>query len=204
MRTRLAVLLACAHGAVAMLSAPAATAKPALPNSVTCVYDALAPEEREIAQLLLMKGREAGQEPLDSPETLDELEALVESGHNTCLDLYPWNNGQSGNAMGYALFGLMKDALSEGMTILKLPKAPIESYFQANKSALVRSNEPNAAQISAMLTSIKSADWPKDDPDADVSATAYLAMLIAQEKMRRGFASGIFFEPPRARARRRP
>lgn len=180
-----------------VLTGPLAAAAPSLPSSVTCVYDAMPQEQRDIANGLFAATASRGVNPLKDTDTMDAIKALIGSAHNTCLDLYPWSVGQSGNAQGFAFASWMSDLTVGMLKALGRNPEDIDSYYTANKARLGIAISPTAAQITDLVAHLKTLGWTFDDTHAQGLAATHLEARFKREWYRRGFGEGVMRAPPR-------
>ena len=101
-----------------LVTSPVVAASP--PDDVTCLYMAMTPEDHEIALVMFAESTQnaqpieealADEPPQDDAaaaplalqnEHMAEVFDLLEEAHMRCLDLYPWNSGQSETSRFYA------------------------------------------------------------------------------------------------------
>jgi hypothetical protein len=178
--------------AVLTISATAAQAAPK--NDVTCIYDSMSREDREIALVMLTSGTKAGSEAMEGTDQGNEVEALLNEAHNACLDLYPWTSGESGNAMEYAMLGLMRDSMSDVLKLGKYDSNVINGFYDANRKMLAKYRTAEAVEADpALAPFLESQGWNLEETGLTKLAGIYLAVIWQQDKLRGGFARGVYF-----------
>jgi hypothetical protein len=196
---------------VAASPAIAADAPPA--DGVDCAYRAMAPEDREIALVMMaesmdqhdaMKAQQAETAANGAADTAEsdaspfaseqmaEVAELLEESYLRCLDLYPWSSGQADAARIHAMLTLMGDAMAEALKLQKLDIAVANAFYDANRKKMANRRELNAAEKLALAAHLEAAGWPKDDQQLQALARAYVEMKMGQDMLRRAFDTGDF------------
>lgn len=164
-----------------------------LPNSVTCVYDALAPEQREITQYLLVK---AG--PKSNPFKLidqpGDIKSLIDEGIDACLARYPWPHGKTKSAQYFALVSLILDVLRPQLEKQGHQTLLIEAYVEANSSRWRVPGFPTPAEEQAAVAHLRSLGWTFADGNEEGAVKNYFALTVARFHLRRSFATGLFYQ----------
>lgn len=183
---------ALAAGLVVVPGQLLAQAQPArLPDSVTCVYDALAPEQRETIQVMMLEAESSGGDPIAQGMNSEEFDALLEDGRNACIDAFPWPAGKTDNATAYALLSLMMDGLHPIFEANSFAWADVDAYVAANRTRLRTNQPPSKAMFDALAAHLTAQGWTFDD-DRRQAMEMYFSMGLLREQLRKDFAEGIF------------
>ena len=194
MRKSLAMLSVCLfglNGTDSLAAAPAARGTP-LPDAVDCIYLALSPDLRENAVYLTMLAFEIDPESKSRDEVVEEIEALVEEGHDRCLDRYAWISAQSQNSMGYAMLVLLRDVQRQFMTDTGLKYADPDDYLAAHKAELLRSAELTEPQRNGFQSFLEERGWNTQNEQLMANVAGYLRLITQLERFRRDFSRGTF------------
>ncbi len=183
----------CAIAAALSCAAPALAQTAPLTNSVSCVYDAMSVEQREMVQALMLSNDEMGGDPVVAAEGSAEIRALLTDASNACIDAYPWTSGKENNAVAYAIFTLLLDGIHPAMTAGGFAWADIDSYVTTNRARLRATAPPSPAMVTALSTHLASLGWSVSDARQREDIESYFTMLLLREYMRQGFASGVFY-----------
>ena len=199
----LATIMALATGSAAF----AADTSP--PDNVTCIDAAMTAEDREIALVMFAESTQNGQPDVEQAAVLpseeeasdahpfaSELMAVVfellEEAHMRCLDLYPWNSGQSEASRMSAFLGILGDAIAKTVKLEGLDLKIADAFYETHKKKLIHRNRLTAAEKTALTTHLQGASWPTDD-QALLDLTAdYIETLMMKDMLRRAFDTGDF------------
>jgi hypothetical protein len=183
-------IAAAAVTAAAGLSAPLQAQT--LPNSVTCVYDALAPEQREIMQYLLVK-LDPSVSPFTEVEKPGTIKSVIDEGIDACIARYPWPMGKTKNAQYFALVALLLDAMRPQLDKEGHETLLIDAYVEANSTRWKVPGFPTPAEEKAALAHFKSIGWTFADEREEGGMISYFGLAVARFHLRRGFATGQFY-----------
>lgn len=201
--TFLATIMALATSSVAF----AANTPP--PDNVTCINQAMTPEDREIALVMfaestqndqldaepkadLLVENEAGDAPPFASEHMAEVFELLEEAHMRCLDLYPWNSGQSEASRMYAFLSIIGDALEKTVKLEELDLKIADAFYETHKKKLIHRNRLKAVEKTALVTDLQAASWPTDDQALLDLTGDYVETLMMKDMLRRAFDTGDF------------
>lgn len=162
-----------------------------LPDAVTCVYEALTPEQRESAQVMMLEGESAGGDPLAGRMNSEELRTLLEEGQNACVDAYPWPAGKTDNSTAYATVTLLMEGLHPIFEANGFAWADVDAYVTANRARLRTSERPTAPMLEALAAHLTAQGWTFD-ADKREAMEMYFSMHLFREQLRKDFAAGIF------------
>lgn len=177
---------------VAAIGLPAPLQAQALSNSVTCVYDAMAPEQREILQYLVVK-LDKQSNPFVLIDKPSEIKSLVDAGIDACIARYPWPQGKTKNAQFFALVAVMLDALRPQLEKDGHETLLIDAYVEANSARWKIPGFPKPEEEQAAADHFRSTGWTFADQQAENSVKYYFALAVARFHLRRGFALGQFY-----------
>jgi hypothetical protein len=163
-----------------------------LPNSVSCVYDALLPEQREIGQYLLIKT--AGEtNPFKLIEQPGELKSLLDEGIDRCIGRYPWPMGKTKSSQYYALVMLMRDTLQLQLELDGHPPLMIEAYVETNSNRWKIPRPSTPAEEAAAVAHFRSIGWTITDSQQERGISGYFGLSVLLMHLRRGFTAGQFY-----------
>jgi hypothetical protein len=191
-----------------LVTNPVVAASP--PDDVTCLYTAMTPEDHEIALVMFAESTQNAQpieaaladEPprddaADAPlafqnEHMAEVFDLLEEAHMRCLDLYPWNSGQSETSRFYAFLTILGDATARTLTLAKLDIAAADGFYDAGKKKFANRNRLMGVEKTALIAHLQAASWPTDDQALLDMTTDYVETRMMKEMLRRAFDTGDF------------
>lgn len=204
---RLHIILAVIAAFASSSAAFAADAPPS--DNVTCIDQAMTPEDREIALVMFAEStqinvadaeqaadlpleNEAGDVPPFASEHMAEVFELLEEAHMRCLDLYPWNSGQSETSRLYAFLTILGDATARTLTLAKLDIAAADGFYDAGKKKFANRNRLTDIEKTALAAHLQTASWPADDSALLGIVTDYVETRMMKEMLRRAFDTGDF------------
>ena len=195
--------------AVAFTSFPVLAAEPVPPDNVTCINQAMTPEDREIALVMFAESTQndqldaepaadlsvedgADNAPPFASEHMAEVFELLEEAHMRCLDLYPWNSGQSEASRMYAFLGIIGDAAAKTAKLAELDLAAADGFYETHKKKLIHRNRLTAAEKTALAAHLQASSWPTDDEDLLNLTADYVETLMMKDMLRRAFDTGDY------------
>ena len=191
-----------------LVTSPAVAAPP--PDDVTCLYTAMTPEDHEIALVMFAESTQNTQpkeEPAsdqavqndaaDAPlafqsEHMAEVFDLLEEAHMRCLDLYPWNSGQSETSRFHAFLTILGDATARTLALGKLDIAAADAFYDADKKKFANRNRLTELEKTALAAHLQTTSWPTDDQALLDMTTDYIETRMMKEMLRRAFDTGDF------------
>jgi hypothetical protein len=186
---------------------PAQAADAPPPDDVTCISKALSAEDREIALVMFAEstqfdpktnepqtdaGVDASEAPTFMSEHMAEVFELLEESHMRCLDLYPWNSGQSEASRFHAFLNIVGDAIAKTLKLEEMDIAALDGFYDANKKKMVHRNRLNAAEQAALTTHLAAASWKTEDIELLKISEDYVETLMTRDMLRRAFDTGDF------------
>jgi hypothetical protein len=168
---------------------PATLAAPALPgNTVSCVYDYMGAEDREMALLLIAREIvDGGRFGKTSPNVM-AVDRLIDEAQDKCLDRFNWSIGRSESASGFALTAILAEALGQALDSFGLPITPLQNYFRENSTGLTGRISLNLADRIKLRGYLKEKGWDKAR-EADFGlGNLYLETLMLQSEAAGRFA----------------
>jgi hypothetical protein len=190
-----------------LLTSPASAADAPPPDDVTCIGKALSAEDREIALVMFAEstrfdrktdepqtdaGVDASEAPPFMSEHMAEVFELLEESHMRCLDLYPWNSGQSEASRYHAFLNIVGDAIAKTLKLEDMDIAALDGFYDANKKKMVHRNRLNAAEQAALTTHLAAASWKTEDIELLKISADYVETLMTRDMLRRAFDTGDF------------
>lgn len=170
-------------GAGLMLAAPV-QAQQAV-NTVSCAYDGMGREDREIALLLIAREFAQGGKFDLSSRNVTAVNELIAAAQQTCRKRFGWTARQSDAATNYALTAILGDALDQSLQAGGRSIAPLEQYYRENEAA----RRSGKAGPGARLGSYLSANGWDGASEPELSlARLYIEILIGKDLARREFA----------------
>lgn len=167
-------------------TAPAATGPS---NTVHCVYDLMAFEDREIALLLFEREVASDAKFHGNSRNLKVIDRLVDEAHAKCSAPYAWSSGRSDAAIGYAMSALMSTGLTQALEAKGHSAAPIDAYYIRHRAELIATETiagPHAEDFRAYLVE---QGWVKGETSALKIAEFYLEALRARARQTVTFAA---------------
>lgn len=170
-------------------------------NTVSCVFDNLSVEDREITLMLIgldfiNLGRYSRTAP-DNPI----VDRLVLEAVPRCAQAYRWSPAASALAVEYAHFLLVREVVRQSLDFEDRKVEPIESFYAKNRGALVGKVELDDYLEEGFATHLIKAGWAETDREARRLARVYLETMIAGDRLTRDFTKAT--APARAPARTR-
>lgn len=202
-RTISAIALAglVASWTVPVMAKPVRTRAPAVktipagtrpPNAVSCVFDALAREDREIALILLVDELERGAKDHRGSQRLAEIDTLLGEAHDHCLDAWPWTAGKSANAMAWAASALYREANAQAVSNSGRDPAVIDAWFAEHRAEILKTRNPARLWTPALERHLGGLEWGDKNTPAVAFGALYLMDLISKDQFSADFASGIY------------
>ncbi|HCF24493.1 MULTISPECIES: hypothetical protein [unclassified Novosphingobium] len=181
---------AFAQGAPAPVTATAPAVAKALPaNSVSCVYDSLSDEDREISLLLIAREIVDGGSFRKTSKNVQGVDRLIEEAHQKCLARYNWSIGRSFSATDYALTAIMHDALAQAMEAIGFPASPLGEFYRDNLPALAGKSRLSAADQARLKEQLKAKGWDKANEAQFALAGFYIETMMLKAESQRRFNS---------------
>jgi hypothetical protein len=173
------------------VAAPA-QAGPRLPNNVTCVFEAMGQENREIALILVVDELQFGDpENRDSPR-MKEVGVLLEAAHNRCLDFWPWTAGKSGSAMAWATGAIYREANAQAVGSTGHDPAVIEQWFAAHRAEIMAARDPARRWGGPLKDHLTGIGWGEKESAAVGFGELYFVDIVNMELFAGDFAKGTF------------
>lgn len=194
-------------GAVAAFACPAmAQTAPVPGNSVSCVYDYLSVEDREMALLLVAREIvDRGGFAETSPNVM-AVDRLIEDAHQRCLDRFNWSIMRSRMSTDFALTAILGEALFQALESFGRPLSPLGDYYRENRGVLSARRKLDEGDGARLFAHLEANGW-EDAQNGELDlALLYLETLIQKDQAARYFAmaGGATRQPtrhPPARAR---
>jgi hypothetical protein len=192
---------------MAGFAANPAQAADAPPDDVTCISKALTAEDREIALVMFAESTQfdrkadeaqtdaaadASEAPSFMSEHMAEVFELLEESHMRCLDLYPWNSGQSEASRLHAFLNIVGDAIAKTLKLEDMDIAMLDGFYDASKKKMLHRNRLNAAEQAALATHLAAASWKTDNIELLKISEDYVETLMMRDMLRRAFDTGDF------------
>lgn len=190
-------------------NAPALAGSSQPADDVSCIYNAMTPEDHENARVMLAEGFEAetareaqagGQPAADEnsdeapfmSEHMAEVFEMLQEAHVRCIDLYPWTSGQSEASRFYAFFTIIGDMMTAMLKLTDVDLAVADTYFEENKKKFGKRIKMTSAERASFAAYLDTTTWPKDDIELRNTASDYLETKLMKEQLRRAFSTGDF------------
>ena len=190
-----------------LFTAPVAAQGPSLPgNTVSCVYDYLSAEDREIALLLIAREIVDGGGFSKASQNVQAVDRLIEEAHQKCLTRFNWSIARSDTASGFALTSILAEALGQAIESFGYPIGPLGDHFRENRLALSGKRDLTSADKDRLYARLKLSGWDKAREAELGLAALYVETLMLKDRALRQFtaASGTGRQPlrsPKAPAR---
>lgn len=184
-------LAALTSGPVFGQTAPApavvpAIAKPLPPNSVSCVYDYMSEEDREISLLLIAREIVDGGSFRKTSKNVQGVDRLIEEAHRKCLARYNWSIGRSFSATDYALTAIMGEALDQAVVAVGYPVVPLGDFYRDNLPVFAGKSRLAPADQARLKEHLKAKGWDKaTEPQLALAGFYVETMMLKAESQRR-------------------
>lgn len=173
---------------------PALAAAPLpLKDSVTCIYDAMTPEQREIVQTLLLQNMESGGSPMGDNPSGKEIEASAKDAMDACVDKYAWSSGKSESAASFAMLSLLSEALGPLLEADGVVLDDIDGYIAVNKSTFRLNRAPSKAMSAGLFADLAKKGWNLGNERTKQGAELYFRLQLGREAARRMFAQNVTY-----------
>lgn len=156
-------------------------------NTVSCAYDYMGPEDREIALLLLAREIIDGGKFRPGSKNVMAVDRLISEAQEKCLDRYGWSIARAQTASGYAMTAVLSEALDQAIASFELPIGPLNGFFAENRSQLANRSSLGANNLLRLKTYLRGQGWDKAR-DVDFA----LAGLYIETLMQKAQAAIIF------------
>lgn len=177
---------------VSVRAAPA----PKLPNSVSCVYEAMSADQRLKVQRLFTDAAFNNIDPTRDPVTARQIEGTINDASVACIKLYRWGPKKFDNAKPFAMFRVMQETWDDNMSARNMPPADITAYFQANAAPAQHGTRATEAEHQALQAHLRSLGWRIDEPTVAEIVRSYFNLLHVLAFIERAFADKVVGSPP--------
>lgn len=182
------IAIAIASAAGGLLPAmPAGAQHPPPGNSVSCAYDAMTAEDREIALLLMAREFGQGGAFVATSPNLTAIHELIEAAQRTCGTRFRWSAFRAEVAGSYALTALLGEAIAQSLQAAGHSIAPLDGYYREHGAALRR--DGRFAGDERLAQYLGQHGWDDATEFAVALAALYLETLIEKDEARRQFGS---------------
>jgi hypothetical protein len=164
------------------------SAAPLPDNTVSCVYDYMSAEDRELALLLIAREIVDGGRFSKGSKNVQAVDRLIEDAHELCLNRFNWSIGRSNAAMGYALTAILAEALSQALDSFGHPSSPVAEYYRENRAALAGKIDLNRTDQDKLAAYLKLKGWEKAAEAELALAGLYLETFLLKENAQRDFS----------------
>ena len=194
--------------AATLFAAPVTAQGQPLPgNTVSCVYDYMSAEDREIALLLIAREIVDGGRFGKASQNVQAVDRLIEEAHQKCLARFNWSIARSETATGFALTSILAEALGQAIESSGFPLGPLGDYYRENRLALTSKRDLTSADKQQFYARLKLSGWDKAREAELGLAVLYVETLMLKDRALRQFtaASGTgrqLIRSPKAPARK--
>lgn len=158
-------------------------------NTVSCVYDYMSEEDREMSLLLIAREISNGGGFRMTSENVLSVNRLIEEAHQKCLARFNWSIGRSDAASGYALTAILGEALHQALDSFGYPATAASDFFSANRSSLLARRSLSRADRVQLDAYLKAHGW-EEARDAELALGAlYIETLMMKDVATRRFAA---------------
>lgn len=163
---------------LALFPLPAA-AQTVGPNSVSCVYDTLTIEDREIAMVLsFVRYGYSGSERANWRRGVAVVVRMIEEARERCQQAYSWSQTQAHHAREYAFHSLLIEAMRQRIEAeTDLAAEPIDRWFARKHSILKAKLDPDSDEGLAFAAYLVEQGWSSDNAEQLKLARSYLDAL---------------------------
>ena len=183
--------LAALSGALGLLLwwSGAGVAGTAPRDGVSCVYDQLSPEDREIALLLFEREVAASARFQAGSRNLKVIDRLIEEARDKCAVPFGWLRGRSDAAVSYAMNELMNSGVAQALEAKGHTAAPIEAYYTKHRAELDGFDTIAGANSTAFRAYLLEQGWMKTEAPLLGLAEFYLEALLSRARQIRTFTA---------------
>lgn len=199
------LLLAVPATGAPTVPAPVPISAAPLPgNTVTCVYDYMSAEDREMALLLIAREIVDGGRFSKSSRNVRAVDRLIEEAHERCLDRFNWSIGRSNAATGYALTAILAEALSQALDSAGHDAKPIADFYRENRMALAGKYALSPSDETRLKDYLKAKGWDSIADTDFALAGLFLETFMLRDGAQREFnrAGGTSLRPVSRRGSR--
>jgi hypothetical protein len=164
-----------------------------LSNSVSCPYEALGSERREIGQYLALQAMTANINPVDISERPGELMDMINDGMDACLKVYPWTAGKSKNAALFTVTNLFKDVMHSELDRLGHPVDKLDAFLATRRSTIRFDRPPSRALETELIANLRANGWKFTDKDSENIPLSYYRAWLMGEYLTYAFGLNVFY-----------
>ena len=158
-------------------------------DGVSCVYDQLTLEDREIALLLFEREVAASTRFQAGSRNLKVIDRLIEEARDKCALPLRWSRGRSDAAISYAMNELMNSGVAQALEAKGHTAAPIEAYYARHRAELDGFDTIAGTNSDAFRAYLIEQGWSKSDAPMLGLAEFYLEALLSRERQTRTFTA---------------
>lgn len=165
-----------------MLPAPVLAQQPV--NSVSCAFDSMGQEDREIALLLIAREFGQGGKFAPSSRNVSAVNDLIAEAQQKCRLRFSWSAVRADAASNYALTAILGEAIGQSLQSTGRSIASLEQFYRQNPvSQAGRSNQRRLAGY------LGEQGWAEATDSELFLAWLYLETLMAKDQERRRFGA---------------
>ena len=174
-------------------------------NNVSCVYDLMSIEDREMALLLFEREVASGVKIHTGSRNLKVIERLVDEARVKCSSPYRWSNAQTEVATAYAMNELMTVGVMQALEAKGHSPGTIDAYYTKHRAELVGLEKIEGAKAHDFEAYLFDQGWAKGETTTLMTAQFYLEALLTRDHQAHIFsaASGRPAVVPKAKTSRR-
>jgi len=162
-------------------------------KSVSCTFESLSIEDREIAMVLMfVRYSDRGEDRISWRRGLDVAGRMLDAANTRCKIAHHWSRGQATHARDYAFNSLLVEAMRQMLESEGTRSAePIDRYFALHGSELLPRQDTASRQGTEFTTYLIKHGWDADGEDDLRQARNYLEALIGRQGSVRGFQASV-------------
>lgn len=156
-------------------------------NPVTCAYDQMPIEDREMALLLFEREVVSGVKIHSDSRNLKVIERLVDEARAKCSARYHWSNAQMEAVTAYAMNELMIVGVTQALEAQRHSSGIIDAYYTKHRNGLVGFEKIEGANADEFHAYLLEQGWVKSEAATTMLAEFYLEALLARDHQTQAF-----------------
>ena len=158
-------------------------------NPVTCAYDQMPIEDREMALLLFEREVASGVKIHSDSRNLKVIERLVDEARAKCSARDHWSNAQIEAVTAYAMNELMIVGVTQALEAKGHSSGDIDAYYTKHRAGLAGIQMIEGAKANEFHAYLSQQGWVKSETAAMMIAQFYLEALLARDQQTQIFGA---------------
>lgn len=158
-------------------------------NPVTCAYDQMPIEDREMALLLFEREVVSGVKIHSDSRNLKVIERLVDEARAKCSARYRWSNAQMEAVTAYAMNELIIVGVTQALEAQGPSSGIIDAYYTKHRNGLVGFEKIEGSNADEFHAYLLEQGWVKSEAVTPMLAEFYLEALLARDHQTQTFVA---------------